>query len=92
MTAEARAPRVPSQARIAFRAAARSVAGSARSLGSRVAASAKRVAAFTAPVTGVVSTTGWLVLGAVVVSFALAWGLGWIEFAIPVMPSPRPKR
>ena len=81
MTAEARAPRVPSQARIAFRAAGRSVAASARSLGHRLAATAKRVAAFTAPVTGVVSTTGWLVLGAVVVSFALAWGLGWIEFA-----------
>ncbi|GAA1813979.1 DUF58 domain-containing protein [Agromyces neolithicus] len=81
MTAEARAPRVPSQARIAFRAVGRSVAASARSVGGRIAATAKRVAAFTAPVTGVVSTTGWLVLGAVVVSFALAWGFGWVEFA-----------
>lgn len=81
MTVEPRAPRVPSQARIAFRAAGRSVAASARSVGRRLAATVKRVAAFTSPVTGVVSTTGWLVLGAVVASFALAWGFGWVEFA-----------
>ena len=81
MTVEARAPRVPSQARIAFRAAGRSVAASARSVGRRLAATVKQVAAFTSPVTGVVSTTGWLVLGAVVASFALAWGFGWVEFA-----------
>ena len=81
MTVEARAPRVPSQARIAFRAAGRSVAASARSVGRRLAATVKRVAAFTSPVTGVVSTTGWLVLGAVVASFALEWGFGWVEFA-----------
>ncbi|MGW4930899.1 DUF58 domain-containing protein [Agromyces sp. NPDC004153] len=34
-----------------------------------------------APVTGVVSGVGWLVLLAAAVSFGLAWGFGWIEFA-----------
>lgn len=81
MTAETDAPRAPSQARIAFRAAGRAVAASACSTGGRVVATVKRVAEWAAPVTGIVSTAGWLVLVAVVVSSALAWGFGWIEFA-----------
>ncbi len=33
------------------------------------------------PSPGVVSTTGWLVLGGAVVALALAWAFGWVEFA-----------
>lgn len=39
------------------------------------------VARFAAPVTSVVSTTGWLVLAAAGLSLVLAWSFGWIEFA-----------
>lgn len=76
---EAAAP--PSQTRIALRAVGRSLAASARSLGARVVRAAWRVTAFASPVTSVVSTTGWLVLGAAVVALVIAWGFGWVEFA-----------
>jgi len=87
MTAETGAPattptRTPSQARIAIRSVARSVAASARSIASRLHAGGARVGQVTAPVTGVVSTVGWLVLLGAASSLALAWGFGWIEFAI----------
>ena len=86
MTAETGAPattptRTPSQARIAIRSVARSVAASARSIASRLHAGGARVGQVTAPVTGVVSTVGWLVLLGAASSLALAWGFGWIEFA-----------
>ncbi|MFE6966642.1 DUF58 domain-containing protein [Agromyces sp. NPDC057679] len=81
MTAESRAPQTPSQARIAVRAVARSLAASARSLGAALARAWRAVAAFCEPVTGLVSTTGWLVLAAAVVSLVVAWAFGWIEFA-----------
>ena len=71
----------PSQARIAARTIGRSVAASARSLATRTGAAWRAVAAFAAPVTSVVSTTGRLVLGGAVVALALAWAFGWIEFA-----------
>lgn len=71
----------PSQARIAARAVGRSAAASARSLGTRAAMAGRAVAGFAAPVTTVVSTTGWLVLAAAAVSLVIAWALGWIEFA-----------
>jgi hypothetical protein len=75
------APKVPSQARIALRSVRRSVAASVASNAARLRRAGDRLAAFAAPVTGVVSPTGWLVLTAAVVSFAVAWGLGWIELA-----------
>ncbi len=86
MTAETGAPattpaRTPSQTRIAIRSVARSVAASARSIASRVRDGGARVGQATAPVTGVVSGVGWLVLLAAAVSLGLAWGFGWIEFA-----------
>lgn len=81
MSAEPAASTKPSQARIAFRAVGRSLAASARSLGVLLAAAAAAIGRFCAPVTGVVSATGWLVLGAASTSLALAWGFGWIEFA-----------
>jgi uncharacterized protein (DUF58 family) len=71
----------PSQTRIAVRTIGRSVAASARSLVTRAGAGWRAVAAFAAPVTSVVSTTGRLVLGGAVVALALAWAFGWIEFA-----------
>lgn len=75
------APKVPSQARLALRSVRRSVAASVASNAARLRRAGDRLAAFAAPVTGVVSPTGWLVLTAAVVSFAVAWGLGWIELA-----------
>ena len=75
------APAPPSQTRIALRSVGRSLAASARSIDRRAAAGVHAVAAFSRPVTSVVSTTGWLVLGAAVVALALAWALGWVEFA-----------
>ena len=81
MSVPSGAPKAPSQARIAVRAVARSLAASARSLGARLAHAWRAVAAFCAPVTGVVSTTGWLVLAAAAVSLVVAWLFGWVEFA-----------
>jgi uncharacterized protein (DUF58 family) len=78
-TTEAEAP--PSQTRIAVRAVGRSLAASARSLGGRLASAGRAAAQFARPVTGVVSTTGWLVLGGAAVALVLAWGFGWVEFA-----------
>lgn len=78
-TTEAEAP--PSQTRIAVRAVGRSLAASGRSLGGRLASASRAVAQFARPVTGVVSTTGWLVLGGAAVALVLAWGFGWVEFA-----------
>ena len=71
----------PSQARIALRSVRRSLAASALSgrAGARRAVAA--VAAFTAPVTGVISPVGWLVFTAAAVALVLAWVLGWIELA-----------
>lgn len=74
-------PAAPSQARIAARAVGRSAAASARSLGAHAARAGRAVARFAAPVTGVVSTTGWLVLAAAAISLVIAWAFGWIEFA-----------
>lgn len=75
------APKVPSQARIALRSVRRSIAASVASNAARLRRAGDRVAAFAAPVTRVISATGWLVLAVAVVSFAIAWGLGWIELA-----------
>lgn len=81
MTAEPGAQTTPSQTRIAFRAVGRSLAASARSIAGRLAHVARAVAEFCAPVTGVVSTVGWLVLAAAAVSLVIAFSFGWIEFA-----------
>ncbi|GAA1950026.1 DUF58 domain-containing protein [Agromyces allii] len=81
MSAEPRAPRVPSQAHIAALAVGRSLAASARSAMQVVARGARTVGHATAPVTGVISVTGWLVLLASLVAFVVAWLLGWIELA-----------
>ncbi|MDR6907644.1 hypothetical protein J2X63_003352 [Agromyces sp. 3263] len=81
MTAEPGAQTTPSQTRIAFRAVGRSLAASARSIAGRLAHVARAVAEFCAPVTGVVSTVGWLVLAAAAVSLVIAFTFGWIEFA-----------
>lgn len=75
------APKVPSQARIAVRSVRRSAAASVASTMARLRRSGARVAAVAAPVTGVVSPTGWLVLAAASASLGIAWGLGWIELA-----------
>lgn len=75
------APKVPSQARIAVRSVRRSIAASVASNAARLRRAGDRVAAFAPPVTRVISATGWLVLAVAVVSFAIAWGLGWIELA-----------
>ena len=79
--ASATPPSTPSQTRIAARAVGRSIAASARSLAARGGATGRAVAGFAAPVTGVVSTTGWLVLAGAVVALVVAWVFGWIEFA-----------
>jgi uncharacterized protein (DUF58 family) len=81
MSGEPTARPAPSQARIAFRSTGRAVAASARSIAARASGMARGVGRFAAPVTGVVSTTGWLVLAAAGVSLVLAWAFGWIEFA-----------
>lgn len=86
MTAEIGAPattsaRTPSQTRIAIRSVAGPVAASARGAVGRLRAGGARVGRATAPVTGVVSRVGWLVLLVAAVSLGLAWGFGWIEFA-----------
>ncbi|WP_173924317.1 DUF58 domain-containing protein [Agromyces sp. Marseille-P2726] len=86
MTSETGAPattpsRRPSQTRIAIRSVVRSVAASGRSTGRRLREGGARLARIVAPVTGVVSRVGWLVLLAAFVSLALAWAFGWIEFA-----------
>lgn len=86
MTAEIGAPattsaRTPSQTRIAVRSVAGPVAASARGAVGRLRAGGARVGRATAPVTGVVSRVGWLVLLVAAVSLGLAWGFGWIEFA-----------
>ena len=86
MTAQTGAPPTtpapaPSQTRIAMRSVARSVAASARSMSGRLRAGGARVERFAAPVTGVVSRVGWLVLLAAASSLGLAWAFGWIEFA-----------
>ena len=81
MSGEPTARPAPSQARIAFRSTGRAVAASARSIAERASGMARGVGRFAAPVTGVVSTTGWLVLAAAAVSLVLAWAFGWIEFA-----------
>jgi uncharacterized protein (DUF58 family) len=79
--ASATPPSTPSQTRIAARAVGRSIAASARSLAAHGDATGRAVAGFAAPVTGVVSTTGWLVLAGAVVALVIAWVFGWIEFA-----------
>ena len=81
MTAEPGAQTTPSQSRIAFRAVGRSLAASARSIAGRLGHAARTVAEFCAPVTGVVSTVGWLVLAAAAVSLVIAFTFGWVEFA-----------
>lgn len=80
MSTEPRAPRPPSQARIAARAVGRSLAASARSAGSVTTDAARRVRSWSEPVTSTVSTAGWLVLASAAISFLIAWGFGWIEF------------
>ena len=86
MTAKTGAPPTtpapaPSQTRIAMRSVARSAAASARSISGRLRAGLTRVERFAAPVTGVVSRVGWLVLLAAACSLGLALAFGWIEFA-----------
>ncbi|HEY6800401.1 MAG TPA: DUF58 domain-containing protein, partial [Agromyces sp.] len=71
----------PSQTRIAVRSTRRALAASIRSLGGRVAAAGRGITGFARPVTSVISTTGWLVLGSAVAALAIAWGFGWVEFA-----------
>lgn len=71
----------PSQARIALRSVRRSLAASARSGGAGARRAVAALAAFTAPVTGVITPVGWLVLAAAAVALVLAWVLGWIELA-----------
>lgn len=75
------APKVPSQARIALRSVRRSAAASVASTAARLRRAGRRAAAFAAPVTRVISPTGWLVLAAAAVALGAAWGLGWIELA-----------
>jgi len=71
----------PSQTGIAFRAVRRSVAASLQAAWLAVVRAARAVAAFCEPVTGIISTTGWLVLAAAAVSLVVAWTFGWLEFA-----------
>lgn len=81
-TPEGAAPgATPSQSAIAFRAVRRSLAASARSLAIRAAGAARAVGRSTAPVTGVISVTGWLVLAGGVIALVIASVFGWIEFA-----------
>jgi uncharacterized protein (DUF58 family) len=81
MSETEQAPPPPSQTRIAVRSTRRALAASIRSLGGRVATAGRAVAGFARPVTSVISTTGWLVLGSAVAALAIAWGFGWVEFA-----------
>lgn len=74
-------PPPPSQTRIALRTVGRSLAASVRSLGHHIGTAAGALATFARPVTGLVSTSGWLVAGAAAASLAIAWGFGWAEFA-----------
>lgn len=74
-------PRPPSQSRIALRTVGRSLAASARSLGRLAAAAGRVIAGFVRPVTGAVSTAGWLVAGAAAASLLMVWLFGWAEFA-----------
>ncbi|WP_350349618.1 DUF58 domain-containing protein [Agromyces sp. G08B096] len=79
--ADGGSPTRVSQARLAFQTVARSVRRTAGSLGERIGTASAAVAHAVAPVTSVVSTTGWLVLAAALVSGVLAITLGWVEFA-----------
>ncbi|WP_127793725.1 DUF58 domain-containing protein [Agromyces sp. LHK192] len=80
-TDERPTPAPVSQGRIALRTVGRSASDALRSAGGAVASVGRRVAAFTEPVTGVVSVIGWLVLAAALGAAILAVVLDWVEFA-----------
>lgn len=80
-TAPETAAGAPSQARIALRSARRAAAASVASNAARLRRAGARAAASAEPVTGVISATGWLMLAASAVAFAVAWAFGWIELA-----------
>ncbi|MDR5700004.1 DUF58 domain-containing protein [Agromyces aerolatus] len=70
-----------SQTRFALGTVARATGRAVAALGARVAAGARRVGEAAHPVTAVVSTIGWLVLGAALVAGLVALVFGWVEFA-----------
>ena len=68
------------QARIAAELVGGAVARAGGAVTSRVAPFGRAVGRRVAPVVGVVSTLGWIVLASAVVSIVLAVWLGWAEF------------
>lgn len=70
-----------SQTRIALGTVGRGAGRTLAALGARAAAGGRRVARAVRPVTGVISTIGWLVLAAALVAGLVALVFGWVEFA-----------
>ncbi|MFJ8893409.1 DUF58 domain-containing protein [Leifsonia sp. NPDC102414] len=70
-----------SQSRIAFGQLLDALRGMLGALGRRIHPAWRAVTGWMAPVLGVVSTFGWIVLGGAAVSFALLAVFGWAEFA-----------
>ncbi|WP_394552419.1 DUF58 domain-containing protein [Agromyces sp. MMS24-JH15] len=74
-------PRRTAQGWYALRTLSRSASRTARAAAAGVGRAWERVDAATAPVTGVVSTVGWLVLAAAIGAGVLALSFDWVEFA-----------
>lgn len=81
MTRAAARPASVSQGRIALRMVGRSIAGAFAALRRALARLLRRADELAEPVTSVISTIGWLVLGAALVSFVVALVFDWVEFA-----------
>lgn len=80
MTTEVGHAPQPSQTRLALRTVGRSGMHALGAIGAGAASLARGIARFVAPVTNVISTIGWLVLAAALVSAVIAIVFDWIEF------------
>jgi uncharacterized protein (DUF58 family) len=74
------AARRPSQARLGLVSVRRALGSGARNLWASIVALGRRLLAWTAPVTEIVSPAGWLVLAAAAMTILLASVFGWVEF------------
>ncbi|QAY73766.1 DUF58 domain-containing protein [Agromyces protaetiae] len=70
-----------SQGRIALATVGRSIMRTLGAIGRRVATAGRAVGRIASPVTSVISTIGWLVLGAAVATALIAVAFDWVEFA-----------
>ncbi|MET4783030.1 DUF58 domain-containing protein [Glaciihabitans sp. UYNi722] len=80
MTTTTDAPRKPSQTLLALRQLWRAILSGLSALGRLVRPTISVVWRYLEPAVASVSTVGWIVLGAAVVSFIISGVLGWVEF------------